>query len=265
MKNNKQLYFLHIPKTGGTSVNDQIEKSLIENNIKIYPPTSPPHKNNINEYNYIKGHFARYPIKEIKDLDVACLFRNPIDRAISTFLFIYDKTLYANPEYKKIPNFVDKLRYYLFEDDYYVNHRNIQSKFVCTEPTIIKINNESNSWYKKINNSWGLENNEITFDLAKTFVDEFKIIGITENHKEFMYKIKKWFLLNYNINIFENFNNIVSNKSFVIYDKIEYTSNTIKNMLTENDLQKFKNNNLIDLELYEYICQKLKMEKIKNA
>jgi hypothetical protein len=80
-----------------------------------------------------------------------------------------------------------------------------------------------------------------------------------------MYKIKKWFLLNYNINVFENFNNIVSNKSFVIYDKIEYTNNTIKKMLTENDLQKFKNNNLIDLELYEYICQKLKMEKIKNA
>jgi hypothetical protein len=256
MEINKRLYFLHIPKTGGSSLNFQLEKYLLNNNIPKFPPSGPPYTDNFDEYVYITGHFARYPIDRTSNLDIACLFRDPLDRAISTFLYIYNKILLFSNEYSNIDAFIDKLRYFLFDDPDYFGHRNIQSKFICNEPLINTIENKGEEifWHKKKTKDWAIEKKEITFDLAKTNLNKIQIVGTTENHDIFMNNIKDWFFINYNIKI--DFTNFIKNKSSIIYNDELYNTKKIKNMLSKNDRKKFLSINNIDSELYSYICNK---------
>jgi hypothetical protein len=223
----------------------------------VYPPSAPPHKTNFNEYLYIHGHFARYPIDKLNNADVACLFRDPLDRAISTFLHIYDKTLFFSNKYKNIDSFIDKLRFYLFEDLDYISHNNIQSKFISSSPKInISINKHGEPvWRKEKNKTWGLEEKDIDINLVKKNLNDFKIIGITERHDDFMHNINQWFLLNHKVQI--KLEKKILNKSSVIFDGIEYSTKILKEMLLEKDCDKFLNNNQIDLQLYNYVKTKL--------
>jgi hypothetical protein len=75
----KQLYFLHIPKTAGRFVKENIASELSKNNINSYTNTHFPHDVDLTRQVYIAGHFGTYPIETIDNIDVACIVRNPID------------------------------------------------------------------------------------------------------------------------------------------------------------------------------------------
>jgi hypothetical protein len=255
---NKKLYFLHIPKTGGVSVSKQLADSFIETKIKKYSPSQTLHKDNMNEYSYIAGHLGRYPIEKIDNLDVACLFREPVIRSISTFLYIYDRFLYASPEYLKFDNFIDKVKYYLFKDEQYVNHRNLQTLFISSTPKITtsidKFNN--NVWRKETNALWGFESNALDLEVAKKHIDSFKIIGTLEKHSEFMQEINTWFLENYEVDLGVNKKNQVLNQTIVDYNGKKYTPKIVMEMLTDQELEKILELNSIDFEIYNYVLSK---------
>jgi hypothetical protein len=256
MKKDKSLYFLHIPKTGGTSVNDQIIGQLFTNNIKKYPPGSPPHSYSFSGYQYITGHFARYPVDMVENLDVACLFRDPLDRSISTFLYIYNLSLFASKEYCAIPNFVDKLKYFLFYDTEYFFHQNIQSKFISNSINIKNVKNKygEDFWYKVKDKGWGIKNTQITYEIAKQNLDKIAIVGTTKNHKKFIKDIADWFLLNHDIKIYQT--DKLSNRSSVIYNNVEYNTPILRELLSIDDYKMFFDKNIIDYQIYNYINNK---------
>jgi hypothetical protein len=260
----KQLYFLHIPKTAGRFVKENIRATLNKYKINSYTNTHYPHNVDLNDQAYIAGHFGTYPINVVKDLDVACIVRNPIDARISYFNFIYEPQFAGQKEYDSIESYVDKLRYYLFNDPNAASHKNYQARFICN-PTDSRIFNVSKFLREdeaileqegKFNDgkvfTWFVDNNKTSLDFAKEQIDSFNIVGTVDNIDLFMQKKQKWFEDNYSVTINWNKQNKV-NASEVIYNGVEYTTEKLKGMLTEDEKQAILDQNDIDYAIYNYI------------
>lgn len=258
METNKTLYFLHIPKTGGMYVGSSIFRFLNRNGLPKYPPTPPPHADVDENYAFIQGHLGRYPISRVPNLTVATLVRDPLDRAISNFLYIYNRVLINRPEYVAIEKMEDKLRFYLFDDPYYTAHRNIQSKFICSEPETNNFRNiptEIELDYRTRSKQWYLVDVDLSFDLVKSCIDSFEIVNTSNKVPVFLNRIIAWFNKNYpNLEVKELESGLTfTNASSVEESNQLYTTEDLKAKLTDEDIAKFLELNNIDFELYEYV------------
>jgi hypothetical protein len=261
MEINKRLYFLHIPKTGGTTVAANFGQFLISNTIPKYPPSNPPHSDVSNEYAFIQGHLGRYPISVVDNLSVATLLRDPLDRAISNFLYIHDKVLIKREEYYSLKSMTDKLRHYLFEDEFYFSHRNIQSKFVCLDPGVNKFKDEPTGEeleYLNRSKGWSLPEETVTFKQAKKFIDSFDIVNTTRNVELFISRLIDWFNTNYpELSVKElGFEISDANVSVLNQNGVSITTELLKQSLTDEDILRFLDLNSVDFDLYEYIYNK---------
>lgn len=259
----KQLYFLHIPKTAGRFVKENIASCLSENNISNYTNTYFPHSVDLNKQAYIAGHFGTYPIETLENIDVACIVRNPIDARISYFNYRYDFFV-DKKEYVEIDSYVDKLRYYLFSDPDAKIHENYQARYICN-PADARIFNSQQFLAKdkidlekegKFNNgklsTWFVENEKTSLEFAKQQIDSFDIIGTVDEIDLFMLKKRKWFRDNYQVDIkWDTMDKI--NSSLVNYKGIGYTTGMLKDLLSKEEKELVLKNNHIDYEIYKYV------------
>ena len=255
---NKTLYFLHIPKTAGMTSGVDLGQFLVANNLPKYPPSSPPHGDVSSEYAFIQGHLGRYPISKIDNLSVATLVRDPLTRAISNFLYIYERVLANKEEYLNLKTIEAGLKYYLFDDPNYVGHRNIQSKFICSEPeeNIFKdLPVDGQLDYENRSKQWHLKDIEITPELVKSYVDEFDIVNTTLNVPLFVNRLVNWFNTNYpdleTKSLSSEIFNI--NNSLVTFGNKNYSTESLIFSLSDEEVAKFLDLNSIDFELYEYV------------
>ena len=85
----KKLLYIHIPKTGGTS----IEKLFLQENgsdLEQYPKFNPDVLTGINKKGKTLNHLKLGEYKEFVDISeyfIFTVFRNPIDRLVSSFNF----------------------------------------------------------------------------------------------------------------------------------------------------------------------------------
>jgi len=261
MEINKRLYFLHIPKTGGTTVAANFGQFLINNNIIKYPPTNPPHDDVSNDYAFIQGHLGTYPISRVDNLSVATLLRDPLDRAISNFLYIYERVLKNREDYLAIPTMEEKLKYYLFEDEFYFSHRNIQSKFISLDPGINKFKDEPSteeSEYVNRSKRWNLPDSDVTFKKAKSKIDSFDIVNTTRNVDVFINRLIEWFNTNYPDLSIKSLGSSIINANISSLNKNGrvLTTESMKQSLSDEDIARFLELNSIDFQLYEYIYNK---------
>jgi hypothetical protein len=255
---NKTLYFLHIPKTAGMTVGVNFAQFLKANNLSKYPPSPPPHSDVSSEYAFIQGHLGRYPISKIENISVATLVRDPLDRAISNFLYIYDRVLSSREEYSSLTTIEAKLKYYLFEDPLYFSHRNIQSKFICSEPeeNMFKdITENQEEDYLTRSKQWYLKDLDISFNIVKENIDSFEIVNTTKKVPEFIQKMVDWFNANYEDLEFKTLNSKIFNinDSSVNFGGDVHTTSSIKGSLSDEDVERFLDLNSVDFELYEYV------------
>jgi hypothetical protein len=236
---NKQFYLLHIPKTGGTSVSLSISNYLNEAGLSFYPNKRPPHDPNLDSYAYIGAHMGRNPIELIPNLSVGCLLRDPILRSISNFLWI--KKTILDEKYKDVISIEDKLRKYLFDDLDYMEHYNIQTRFICNKQLFSEPFD-----YKIWSQNWYLENN-LDLNFAKSELDSFDIVGVQDNHRTFTLKVHDWFDKNYGFRVEYNTDR---------HDLKSTNSNYLLSTLTKLEKQKILENNFKDYELYLYAKQK---------
>ena len=257
----KQLYLLHIPKTAGQFITESVADSLdlagINNHFRYNGAYVSEQE--LRESIYIGSHFGTYPIERIPGLDTVTILRDPLSRAISQFNFLYEDR--SKELYSGIDNYMNKLKFYMFEDSHDAYVKNYQARFLSNPASQKRFNSEQdfleirtkegemfrNSTYP---NTWFVRNHLTSFEKAKQTLDSCKFVGISENLEPFLKKVDKWFFDNYNINI--EFKKDLVNVSSVVEDGVLYNTKICKDLLSEEEKQKFKENNEIDYALYEY-------------
>jgi hypothetical protein len=257
----KSLYFLHIPKTAGQFITESIVDSLDLAGISNYFPYNGAYlsEQELGEKIYIGSHFGTYPIEKIKGIETVTILRDPLSRAISQFNFLYEdryKELYSGMD-----NYMDKLKFYMFEDSHDAFVKNYQARFLSnpasekrfnSEQDFLEIRTEAGEMFRNSTypNTWFVRNHFTSFEKAKETLDYCKFVGVSENLGPFLQKLDKWFFDNHNIHI--EFKKDLVNVSNVIEDGILYNAKICKDLLSEQEKQRFKENNKIDYALYEY-------------
>ena len=270
--NSNRLYFLHIPKTAGKSLTSELKSELNKNNISSYMSTKYPNDYPISNEVYISGHFGTYPIENFPGISVSCLVRNPIEARVSYFNFIHGRNDLDIPRYRSIESYLDKLKYYLFEDEGFFEHNNYQSRHICnpTDEVVFKdpVDFEKNidSIYHKHNFelgtafNWFIKNENTSFDNAKRMIDSFDIVNTIDSISDHYAAISKWFKDNHNVEINLNAKNIINSSNTLYKGKI-YTTKELILMLTDKDKEKILENNNIDYAIYSMIREREINEK----
>jgi hypothetical protein len=260
----KQLYFLHIPKTAGQYVSQNVKKSLDKNNISYYISTHYPNNNNFVKKVYTSMHAGRYPIDVLSDIDVATIIRNPVEARVSYFNFIYTRALSMRKEYADIDSPLEKLRYYLFEDPNFKMHNNYQSRFICNSadsrafnPLNFYKNHYENMMTPFLKNGeafdWFIRNENTSKENVLEAVKNFKIVNSLDRVDLFENNINDWFKNNYGFNIEFDKSNFINTGVFDYENQKAVTTEYLISLLSESDVHMILKNNEIDYFIYNYV------------
>ena len=259
----KQLYFLHIPKTAGKFISNNIKNS-INNDALSYISTDYPNNNEfLKSKIYISAHAGRYPIDYLENPDVATLVREPTIARASYFNFIYPRYLTRIPEYKNLSSNRDKFLYYLFEDKNFLIHNNYQSRFICNSADARTWDPESfykkgilmNKYRKGNGFDWFIGNEQTSLSNALDSIDKFQIVNTVDNIGVFCGKIKNWFMLNHNIKI--NFDlGTKINVGPTELNSQKVSSEYFMDLLTQGEKDRLLELNSIDLAVYNFVKNK---------
>jgi len=275
---NKKLYFLHIPRVGGMAITHMVNATLDTNNIARYPSKffvnnlNLEQPLNFNNYLFIQRHLGTYPIGKAKNLDVACLFRDPLERIVSNFHLAWNKFIIGNPKYEIFDEIEDKLKYYLIDDEQHKLQNNLQTRYICNsieecvaqirfnETPMLKKYTDDFNLIDKSTHSWHILNNQTSVEFAKKQIDSFSIIGISEKHDDFKNKIKDWFLNNYGLILNDSFVINKINQTLINYKNKQYLNSDLIAMLNDNDKKNILKNNQMDFEIYNYVKEKINVK-----
>lgn len=133
--NNKKILFIHIPKTGGTSIENWLsnfgEMQFYQPGFPTFMKCTPQHLT-VNDINVLFG-------EDCFDLTFAVV-RNPYERLISEYFF---RTENQNKKFKRRVNFSDWLMLHLNKSKankhHFDNHLRPQTDFVDEEMQIFKL------------------------------------------------------------------------------------------------------------------------------
>lgn len=259
----KQLYFLHIPKTAGTFISHGIKNSIGDESLSYVSTALVNDKRELKSKIYVSSHSGTYPISLLDNPEVATLVREPVSARASYFNFIYPLFLQDRPEYKEISDHKQRFLYYLFNDKNFLIHNNYQSRFICNPADPVSWNPESfkkdeDSILKKYDGGkgfdWFVGNEKTSLDNALKALSEFKIVNTVDHIDMFCNEIKKWFLLNHNIEI--NFDKSRINVGPLELDKENVSSEYFASLLNQNEKDRVLELNSIDLEVYNFVKNK---------
>jgi hypothetical protein len=279
----KKLYMLHIPKCGGLSIS-LIKKILEKHNITHYPTQHYDKFTDFPDYSYIHWHFGKTPV-DLEDVDTVCVVRDPVDRSISNFLWLKsqktlnDSSFYNDDEF----SLVDQLKNYLFNDDFYATHRNLQSTFLSNGvpdydlQAIYKKNfsaQYSEEEQQRLTNlfnpvirmkDWYIPNTNTSFENAKATIDKCLHIQTLENHNVLLNNIFDWFLDNFGVNLKDDYEDMYSvvletlDIPYFNYSRTNdangepYTTSRMRSLLSDEEIDEIYNLNSIDKQIYDYV------------
>jgi hypothetical protein len=255
-KSNKEsFYFLHIPKTSGIAVLSELKNVFLNEQNFINTMQYIDEVDMLNS-KLISGHFAMFPFllyqKNNKNLNGLTIVRNPVDRAISHFVFRYkvadsvfgfrtksltsknfDSFLSDEGNLKSISNYQTRTMTSSINTDlssFWVN------KYLNNDITRFDLINAQAFNY----NFMDLQNNE---SLWKESLNNFKVIGCVENRNIFLEKVSN--ILNKN-DYKADLKNVTKNKS-------DFAAEEIKKILTKEQIDRIIEINKYDFELYDFI------------
>jgi hypothetical protein len=274
----KSLYMLHIPKCGGLSIS--LIKKVLPREINVYPNDRFDDFTDFENYDYVHWHFGSTPVDN-PDYDTVCIVRDPVDRAISNFLWLKQQNaLIESSQYLDDVDFLNQLKYYLFEDENYFSHRNLQARFLSNEVS----NDILEAVYKKIPNEkysiddvvpllskpirmrdWYIEDNNTSFENAVATLDKCISYQTLENHSVLLERIFTWFKENRDIDVKNSYEEMYSNllevreipyynySSYTDSSNATYTTTQVRQLLSAEEINEIYNLNSIDKQIYDYV------------
>jgi hypothetical protein len=256
----KKLYFLHIPKTAGQFITKSIGLSLDKNGIDNYFLHNGQFvsEKKLKECVFVAGHFGTFPTDVVNDMEAVTILRDPVQRAVSQFNFLYEQRY--RHLYRNIDGYINRLKFYLFEDENMFALRNYQARFLCNPAN--KRRFESQQEFDNLleeflvhfeagaPNTWFVENELTSLSLAKSKLDSMSMVGTFDNLDKVLKKINAWFLDSYGVEIEYTKDKI--NVSSISENGVNYTTEDCVEMLSKEEISRFRQINSIDQELYEY-------------
>ena len=274
---------LHIPKCGGLSIS-LIKKVLEKYNIAHYPTQRYDKFTDFSDYSYVHWHFGK-TLVDLENVDTVCILRDPVDRSISNFLWLkaqtalHESSLYSDDAV----SLVDQLKNYLFNDDFYITHRNLQATFLSNGlsdydmQAIYKrtpFDQYSEEEQERLKNlytpvmrmkEWYISNTDTSFENAKATIDKCLHVQTLENHNALLNSIFDWFLNNFGVNVKDDYESMYSdvlealdvpyyNYSLTNDASGEpYTTSKMRSLLTDEEIATVYDLNSIDKQIYDYV------------
>jgi hypothetical protein len=212
------IYHLHIPRTSGVFIRENIIKQI---NRPMFVGHRIPVPENISEYKYVSGHFATNPIKFF-DINFA-IYREPISLTFSYIAYMRDN-FYPHLS-------VGQLIDYYIDSDKIKNFVNINSKFLTGEMDYIKYNKRITDLKTVAESCWYVTSNCNNLQFFIETIQKNKTILISYNDKQKYEKVSKFYNVNYR--------NIDINRSSKIEDKVLKKYKSIMLELNSFDLEVF--------------------------
>lgn len=223
------IYHLHIPRTSGVFLREHLLRQFSSKKT-FATHYSPFDQDYITKCYYVGGHFGISPIGLLDNPLVFSILRNPVERFISYFKYIYPIIGKGTPS--------EEFDKWINDESISLYQSNTQTKFLSNGIDIDTYNqNLGNNL--RITKNWFIENVP-NINKAISFIDN--------NHI---------FILENGSDIYSEISNLLSIKNFPHISKIN-NSGRIDLNITKKQYAKIEELNSLDLEIYEYARNKEK-------
>ena len=253
--NKEPFYFMHMSKTSGISLQEELKDVFKDEQMFI---NTVQYLNNEDMLNskLISGHFAMYPInlfkKNNKNIHAITMVRNPVDRAISFFIFRFKIHHFFLGIKTQMPTSRD-FDLFLYEMKNLDFITNFQSRSMTSSLNTERLNLINNKYINGLIDRYQLTGEqfgncqflkrESNGSGWKSNLNEFDIIGTVDHREIFLNKLTNLLEKNKYDSSFKNIKKNFSN--FEIQD--------IKRVLTKSQINKVIELNQYDFELYDFL------------
>lgn len=227
------IYHLHIPRTSGVYIRNNVVPDLMSKGIEHFASNRTKiDVNQISKSKFVIGHFGRMPLKYMDSPKVFCLLRDPVERYISYFKY---NTGFITDQSRAEEN----LDQWLHKEQSKIQG-NLQSKFLTGSTNIDLFNSYIGvSGDAFIDNIWHLENYSLDIDKIKESISNINIYTM-ENYDKFKFDFSEEVKKQFGFNAFK-------------YNDKSNESPRIKVKIDESHKKIIKSLNEIDCEIYDYV------------
>jgi len=194
LKNNDILYFLHIPKTAGTTFATVLENYFDLDSIcpeQLWQELLPGKKLNFLKYKLIWGHYGYclYQILPKKPVYITIL-RDPVERTISS---IEHRIRDPDPRFIHLNEFIGKTVHEVLTDSKIKLLPDPQTKYIGLDPDVssmIDLLNRESILNFEFSETFNLTRSKTNEDLIKTSIQnlsKFAFVGIAEKFEESLF------------------------------------------------------------------------------
>ncbi len=245
----RPLFFLHIPKTAGTTIRNTLDSCFPAEKIfpHYYFDQLPKEVDDaeLQQYSFFRGHFSLSVMQERvhKPMMMITFLRHPVDQVISSFQQ-WNRAGLVEAQRINNPDFTDEckriakasLEEFLMSD--YKEYPRIKNSITNQQTFLLGMNVRHNYTHE------GRLRNRGLFDSAKRNLGQFLVVGTIEEME------KSLMLLSYRL-VMPKFDSSRRLNTTTKEEKIN------KNTLPESTRKKIREYVSMDLELYDYARNRL--------